>query len=407
LAGETAARIAADAVHTADIATEAAARIAADDIHTTAISNEASTRAAADTALGARIDNLVTDVVAEGSTNLYYTDTRARLAISTTGDLSYNSSTGVIGYTTPSTTGIAEGTNLYYTDTRARLAISLSTNNTDALSYDSATGQFTFDLTSVNTDEVVEGTSNLYFTTARARNSVSGGANISYDAATGVFSTLAAVQSVNGLDGVVVLDTDNIDEGSANLYFTNARAAGAVSLTSGNTDILSYNSATGAFTFVVPTTDAIAEGATNLYYTDARADGRIAVASISDLADVDFDGTITDGYTLVWSSSLQKFVPQNVAVTATNLNFTGDGTTTSFSTGVEVTSIDNSQVYINGLIQAPTYSYTLSTVDGVTSIVFDTAPEALDFIMVRVSATSSLTAGGVLNESSLIDGGTY
>ena len=70
-------------------------------------------------------------------------------------------------------------------------------------------------------------------------------------------------------------------------------------------------------------------------------------------------------------------------------------------------SIDNTQVYINGLIQAPTYSYTLSTTSNVTSIVFDQAPEANDYIMVKVIATSSLTAGGVLNEASNIDGGTY
>ena len=170
---------------------------------------------------------------------------------------------------------------------------------------------------------------------------------------------------------------------------------------------MSYATGTGTFTFVTPTTDSIDEGSVNMYYTTQRGADAVAAASVFDLADVDMLGTLTDGYTLVWSSALQKFVPQNVAVTATNLNFTGDGTTTSFSTGVEVTSIDNSQVYINGLIQAPTYSYTLSTVDGVTSIVFDAAPEASDYIMVRVSATSSLTAGGVLNEASTIDGGTY
>jgi hypothetical protein len=38
---------------------------------------------------------------------------------------------------------------------------------------------------------------------------------------------------------------------------------------------------------------------------------------------------------------------------------------------------------------------------------FDAAPESNDYIFVRVSSTSSLTAGGVLNESSNIDGGTY
>lgn len=39
-----------------------------------------------------------TDAVAEGATNLYFTNARARSAISTAGSLSYNSTTGVISY---------------------------------------------------------------------------------------------------------------------------------------------------------------------------------------------------------------------------------------------------------------------------------------------------------------------
>ena len=50
-----------------------------------------------------------TDSLTEGSTNLYFTNARARSAISATGDISYNSSTGVISYTytspIPSQTG--------------------------------------------------------------------------------------------------------------------------------------------------------------------------------------------------------------------------------------------------------------------------------------------------------------
>lgn len=42
-----------------------------------------------------------TDAVTEGSTNLYFTDARARAAVSATGSLSYNSSTGVFSYTQP------------------------------------------------------------------------------------------------------------------------------------------------------------------------------------------------------------------------------------------------------------------------------------------------------------------
>jgi hypothetical protein len=355
------------------------------------------------------LSGIDTDEVTEGTTNLYFTQARARQSISATGwQISYNDATGVISVATPTTDNVSEGaTNQYHTAARVRSAITLTSDNTDALSYDSSTGAFAFSLSSVDTDEIAEGGINQYFTTARARNSVSNGSNIDYDPATGIISTQAAVWSVNGQVNVVTLDTDDISEGSANLYFTDARARSAVSLTTDNAGILAYNSGTGTFTFVTPDTDAISEGAVNLYYTDNRADARIAAASIRDLSDVNSTEALQDGYTLVWSSALGEFVPQNIAVTATTLNFTGDGTTTSFSTGVNVTSIDNTQVYINGLIQAPTYSYTISTANNITSIVFDTAPESNDYIFVRVSSTSTLTAGGILNEQSNIDGGTY
>lgn len=41
------------------------------------------------------------DSIAEGSTNLYFTNARARAAISATGSLSYDSATGVLSYTAP------------------------------------------------------------------------------------------------------------------------------------------------------------------------------------------------------------------------------------------------------------------------------------------------------------------
>ena len=351
-----------------------------------------------------------TDDVAEGATNQYYLDSRARAAISASsnwGNISYDNATGVISVAAPDTDDVTEGaTNQYFTQARARLSVSLTSDNQSVLAYDNTTGVFTFSMSSTTTDDVTEGSTNLYFTTARARASVNNGSNIAYDSATGTISTQAAVWSVNTQTHDVVLDTDDISEGSANLYFTNARAQNALTVVTDDANILSY--ATGTLTFVTPDTDSIDEGAVNLYYTDTRADGRIAAASVFDLSDVDLGGNaLTDGYTLVWSSALGNFVPQNIAVTATTLNFTGDGTSMSFSCGVEVSSIDNTQVFINGLIQAPTYSYTLSTVSNVSSIVFDAAPETNDFIFVRVSSTSSLTAGGVLNESSNIDGGTY
>ena len=71
----------------------------------------------------------------EGSTNLYFTDARARGAISVSGDISYNSATGVItttGLASSDTGDLAEGSNLYYTNARAdaRTAIATATNTT-------------------------------------------------------------------------------------------------------------------------------------------------------------------------------------------------------------------------------------------------------------------------------------
>lgn len=71
--------------------------------------------------------------------------------------------------------------------------------------------------------------------------------------------TTDAVASVNGLTGVVTLDTDNIDEGSTNQYFTDARARAAISNTIAGLD---YDSETGVWSlatgYVIPTTDDVA-----------------------------------------------------------------------------------------------------------------------------------------------------
>lgn len=130
-----------------------------------------------------------------------------------------------------------------------------------------------------------------------------------------------AVSSVNSQTGAVVLNTDNIAEGSTNQYFTTVRAVNAV--TGGNLDMGSYNITTtgkiyfanvfstegdlpsastyhGMFAHVHATgkayfahagawhklldedssnTDDLSEGSSNLYYTDARVSANSAVAA--------------------------------------------------------------------------------------------------------------------------------
>ena len=110
-----------------------------------------------------------TDLVTEGTTNLYFTNTRSRSALSfTAGSGAYNSSTGVItiptntsqltnganfitlaslsagaGISYNNTTGVIASTITQYTDALARAAISLTTTGTSgAATYNSTTGVF-------------------------------------------------------------------------------------------------------------------------------------------------------------------------------------------------------------------------------------------------------------------------
>ena len=275
-----------------------------------------------------------TDDLAEGSTNLYHTTARARGAISSSSatGVSYNGSTGVIslgsipnsalsnnsitingtavalgGTRTLDTDSVSEGsTNVYFTTARAisantsaiatakseaisaaatdattkanaaqAAAISAAASGNAATATKLATARTingaSFDGTaniSFSSTAVSEGT-NLYFTDARARGALSfAGGSGAYNGSTGVitiptntnqltnganFATESFVNSaVAGKD-----NTDEITEGSTNRFFTEARARAAVSFTAGSG---AYNSSTGAFT--IPTnTNQLTNGA--------------------------------------------------------------------------------------------------------------------------------------------------
>ncbi|BCU95112.1 MAG: hypothetical protein CM15mV7_2250 [uncultured marine virus] len=238
-----------------------------------------------------------TDNVTEGSTNIFFTNARARGAFSATGDLSYNASTGVISYTIPTTIAslsnhdtddLAEGSNLYYTDERVDDRVNnLFTAGTGITKvYDDAANSYTLSVTQsdINTDNVTEGSSNLFTTAARTRTHFTYG--------TGIKLTTADL----AID-FTEFDTGSITEGS-NLYYTNARADARVNLQTGaNLDLSSksttnlsegtnlyFTNARADARIAAATTSDLTEGS-NLYYTDARADARIAAADTGDLSE--------------------------------------------------------------------------------------------------------------------------
>ena len=118
------------------------------------------------------------DVVSEGSSNLYYTQARFNSAFTakSTSDLSEGSN---LYYTdarwdtrlaAKTTANLTEGSNLYYTDARSRAALSASTG----IGYNSSTGAISCTITQ--------------YADANARAAVSGGDGLAYNSGSGVFS---------------------------------------------------------------------------------------------------------------------------------------------------------------------------------------------------------------------------
>lgn len=160
----------------------------------------------------------------------------------------------------------------------------------------------------LGTDDVPEGTyvstgtppipTNLYFTNARARAAISASGDIAYDAATGVISfsaSAAPVTSVAGKTGAVTLNTADVAE-STNLYFTNARARTAISVSGAG----SYNSTTGVITINAGTVSSVAgkTGAVTLAIADVSGlqtalDGKFSTSGGTISGNVSVSGTVT------------------------------------------------------------------------------------------------------------------
>lgn len=125
------------------------------------------------------------------------------------------------------------------TDAEVRGALSASSG----INFNSATGAFTADQ-------------------AEIRGFFAAGTGLSYDSSNGTYQ--------------LSVDSDGIAEGSANLYFTQARSRGSISVSGGG---ISYNSGTGVITLAANTSHISESG--NLYFTDARSRAALSLGAVS------------------------------------------------------------------------------------------------------------------------------
>jgi hypothetical protein len=118
-----------------------------------------------------------------------------------------------------------------------------------------------------DTDDLSEGSTNLYFTDTRVYSKVKAsliaGDNTSItfddDLQTITIASQGNVQSVNGQTGAVTLDTDDISEGAVNFYYTEGKFDASLA---------------------TKTTDDLTEG-NNEYYTDAKVEAVLTAQSVT------------------------------------------------------------------------------------------------------------------------------
>jgi hypothetical protein len=118
-----------------------------------------------------------------------------------------------------------------------------------------------------------------------------------------------AVSSVNGFTGAVSLTTDNISEGSTNLYFTNTRAQNAITLTTtGTSGAATYTSGTLNIPQyqAVLTNPVTGTGTTNTLpkFTGTSAIGNSNITDTGSLITLGSNTTISNGALGIGTSSL-------------------------------------------------------------------------------------------------------
>lgn len=140
-------------------------------------------------------------------------------------------------WSTLNTGAVPESSNLYFTDARARAAlagmyqapISGAPATWPAFSAVAASGSFSDLSSKPNSDAIAEGTGNLYFTNARARAAVAGMYQTAIAGAPSTWPTFAAVAASGSYGDLSNKPTsDGVTEGVTNLYFSAARALAAV-----------------------------------------------------------------------------------------------------------------------------------------------------------------------------------
>jgi hypothetical protein len=262
------------------------------------MSSNSASHAASQQSIKAYVDASIltkdnSDEITEGSSNLYFTDARARAALSATGDISYNSSTGVFSFTNDAgdIESVVAGSGLTGGATSGAATLNIGGGTGISVAADA----ISVNMGAFDSDDLGEGSTNLYHTSERVQDVVGGqlatngshtGLTATYDDAGDgavdlavsseyIADTVGAMVSSNTESGITVAyqDADNTLDftiGTLN-QDTTGLAGTATALASART--ISGVSFDGTANITLNTGGITESG--NLYYTNERVDDRV------------------------------------------------------------------------------------------------------------------------------------
>ncbi len=362
------------------------------------MSSNSASHAASQQSIKAYVDASIltkdnSDEITEGSSNLYFTDARARAALSATGDISYNSTTGVFSFTNDAgdIESVVAGSGLTggATSGAATLNIGAGTGIT-VNANDIAVNMGAFD-----SDDLNEGSTNLYHTTERVQDIA--GAMFSSNTETGITSTY---QDADGTIDLAV-DAEFISDTVGNMVTSNTESGLTVT----------YQDADNTLDFAVGTLNQDTTG---------LAGTATALASARTISGVSFDGTanitlntggITESGNLYFTNERVDDRVGSLIVGGTNITATYDdaaGTLTIDGNAADITGVtagdglsgggSSGAVTLN--LDASVAGDGLAHSSGVLSVGVDDSSIETNSDALRVKAlgvTNAMLAGSIAN----------
>jgi hypothetical protein len=337
-------------------------------------------RNSADVALGGRIDFITSNTDAVALDSLSELLSAFQSADSGLSGLITDNADAITAEATRA--GLAEGVNAADIVAEALLARAAELSNANAISSE--------ETRALTAEGILQ--SDIDTKVAKSGSTMSGVLNMGSNVISGLATPSAATDAASKsyVDGLIsssdisTTNTDSLTEGTTNLYFTDARAQGAIS--------------------VVDT-----EGTGRVSYSAGvvTVDTQKSFLELSDFEGTETDYSATANYIAVVNPAGTGMVlvdPTGLLVSdVQRQTLNGDDVTTTFAVTFEIGTAEDVMVFVGGVIQDPSSHYTVNSVAQTITFTAGAIPTGTQAVLVGHQTGYTVQAGAVTSEKLAAD----